>query len=58
MGPRCSSAETQVCHRSYIIAANFMYVLLPIYEIQDLKYNALYFNYTFNGYVYWKPVYM
>ena len=21
MGPRCSSAETQVCHRSYIIAA-------------------------------------
>ena len=23
MGPRCSSAETQVCHRSYIIAAMF-----------------------------------
>ena len=22
MGPRCSSAETQVCHRSYIIAAS------------------------------------
>ena len=22
MGPRCSSAEIQVCHRSYIIAAN------------------------------------
>jgi hypothetical protein len=21
MGPLCSSAETQVCHRSYIIAA-------------------------------------
>jgi hypothetical protein len=21
MGPRCSSAKTQVCHRSYIIAA-------------------------------------
>jgi hypothetical protein len=21
MGPHCSSAETQVCHRSYIIAA-------------------------------------
>jgi hypothetical protein len=21
MGPRCSSAETQVCHRSYITAA-------------------------------------
>ena len=24
MGPRCSSAETQVCHRSYIIAANII----------------------------------
>jgi hypothetical protein len=23
MGPRCSSAETQVCHRSYIIAASY-----------------------------------
>ena len=23
MGPRCSSAETQVCHRNYIIAAKF-----------------------------------
>ena len=23
MGPRCSSAETQVCHRSYIIAARY-----------------------------------
>jgi hypothetical protein len=23
MGPRCSSAETQVCHKSYIIAATF-----------------------------------
>ena len=22
MGPRCSSVETQVCHRSYIIAAS------------------------------------
>ena len=22
MGPRCSSAKTQVCHRSYIIAAS------------------------------------
>ena len=26
MGPRCSSAETQVCHRSYIIAASPMSV--------------------------------
>ena len=24
MGPRCSSAETQVCHRSYIIAAKYI----------------------------------
>jgi hypothetical protein len=29
MGPRCSSAETQVCHRSYIIAANLSVVLYP-----------------------------
>jgi hypothetical protein len=28
MGPRCSSAETQVCHRSYIIAARSNSVLL------------------------------
>ena len=27
MGPRCSSAETQVCHRSYIIAASFYAVI-------------------------------
>jgi hypothetical protein len=26
MGPRCSSAETQVCHRSYIIAASILLV--------------------------------
>ena len=26
MGPRCSSAETQVCHRSYIIAARIIHV--------------------------------
>jgi hypothetical protein len=25
MGPRCSSAGTQVCHRSYIIAARGLY---------------------------------
>jgi hypothetical protein len=24
MGPRCSSAETHVCHRSYIIAARLL----------------------------------
>ena len=28
MGPRCSSAETQVCHRSYIIAASVMVSVL------------------------------
>ena len=28
MGPRCSSAETQVCHRSYIIAASVKQQLL------------------------------
>ena len=26
MGPRCSSAETQVCHRSYIISASILLV--------------------------------
>jgi hypothetical protein len=36
MGPRCSSAETQVCHRSYIIAAREIwahkrYFLLHVY---------------------------
>jgi hypothetical protein len=32
MGPRCSSAETQVCHRSYIIAAILKYTCsLKIY---------------------------
>ena len=29
MGPRCSSAETQICHRSYIIAARHDPMLLP-----------------------------
>jgi hypothetical protein len=33
MGPRCSSAETQVCHRSYTIAANHkatkLYLKIP-----------------------------
>ena len=37
MGPRCSSAETQVCHRSYIIAAKVMrennFILFPQYNI-------------------------
>ena len=27
MGPHCSSAETQVCHRSYIIAARLNQIL-------------------------------
>ena len=36
MGPRCSSAETQVCHRSYIIAANKNHAI-PITFIQSTK---------------------
>ena len=32
MGPRCSSAETQVCHRSYIIAANDVPTLKNFYR--------------------------
>ena len=39
MGPRCSSAETQVCHRSYIIAAR-----ITIY----LGVRVTEFNATFN----------
>ena len=31
MEPRCSSAETQVCHRSYIIAANLEAELRNMY---------------------------
>ena len=30
MGPRCSSAETQVCHRSYIIAASISGVIVSV----------------------------
>jgi hypothetical protein len=37
MGPRCSSAETQVCHRSYIIAARF-------YGVE--RHFQQYFSYT------------
>ena len=32
MGPRCSSAETQVCHRSYIIAASIYCVYMPLWH--------------------------
>jgi hypothetical protein len=36
MGPRCSSAETQVCHRSYIIAARFpISALSQCEEVED-----------------------
>ena len=35
MGPRCSSAETQVCHRSYIIAARSRWpIRIIIFEMQ------------------------
>ena len=32
MGPRCSSAETQVCHRNYIIAATWGQAQLRIFD--------------------------
>ena len=36
MGPRCSSAETQICHRSYIIAARFpVSALSQCEEVED-----------------------
>jgi hypothetical protein len=44
MGPRCSSAETQVCHRSYIIAAKFTAALnsLTSIRIEDKIKSYLY----------------
>ena len=42
MGPRCSSAETQVCHRSYIIAARYRPTLKPLSN----DYNAPIPKYT------------
>ena len=39
MGPRCSSAETQVCHRSYIIAASKRYVILLVFIILRWSFN-------------------
>ena len=37
MGPRCSSAETQVCHRSYIIAAIPAPEIRPTLTVQDIR---------------------
>ena len=37
MGPRCSSAETQVCHRSYIIAASTWAERFDFYESKITK---------------------
>jgi hypothetical protein len=40
MGPRCSSAETQVCHRSYIIAATPTGVYnTSFWSIRRIQYN-------------------
>jgi hypothetical protein len=35
MGPRCSSAETQVCHRSYIIAARGLCSQVTLEMLKD-----------------------
>ena len=35
MGPRCSSAETQVCHRSYIIAANHLCIIVTCLKTRE-----------------------
>ena len=40
MGPRCSSAETQVCHRSYVIAAIYTQVKKKKFLIAILVYNT------------------
>ena len=43
MGPRCSSAETQVCHRSYIIAARWP---VPKYLKRGRQFNNVLINST------------
>jgi hypothetical protein len=51
MGPRCSSAETQVCHRSYIIAATVTpivvvqvrYIIIETKEVARIGYNGFLF---------------
>jgi hypothetical protein len=40
MGPRCSSAETQVCHRSYIIAASLPPPAIPNHIIWPVSRRA------------------
>ena len=37
MGPRCSSAETQVCHRSYIIAARPQCAIFLFFILSELE---------------------
>ena len=41
MGPRCSSAETHICHRSYIIAAHS---LSDLVVLKNSKYRFRYYN--------------
>jgi hypothetical protein len=43
MGPRCSSDETQVCHRSYIIAARLEHKTDKMYCKVCLKYEKTFF---------------
>ena len=45
MGPRCSSAETQVCHRSYIIAANITRIIFL--SEKNIHQNIIYDNFDF-----------
>ena len=47
MGPRCSSAETEVCHGSYIIAASipqafafFRFVDIIVITVHDRFWNV------------------
>ena len=50
MGPRCSSAETQFCHRSYISAAIMTHIPLKFKEkIWAREFIELVYDTQFNG---------
>ena len=51
MGPRCSSAETQVCHRSYIIAARLSVtdIMKTADWSQQSTFNKFYKRHTVEG---------
>jgi hypothetical protein len=55
MGPRCSSAETQVCHRSYIIAALINWMFFVSFKFKRLR-TVLEFFFVTNWRLNWSVV--